>query len=129
MNSTVVSLSNASRRRLAIGIFIVAWWFGTGSLIGGLDGMAVFWPICIFAAACGLWFWAYILSGASAGSRPSGGFLVIALWMIHLTGAILFAFHHYIKDVFFLVSVAMLFLLVGAAALSTPRPNHGAVAE
>jgi hypothetical protein len=38
-------------------------------------------------------------------------------------------FHHYIKDTFFLVSVATLLLLVGAAAVSTPRANHGTVGE
>jgi hypothetical protein len=130
MISTVKnSFSNVSRRRLAIGIFIVAWWFGTGSLIGGLEGMGVFWPICIFVAACALWFWAYKLSADESGSRSSGGFVVIALWMIHLSGAMLFDFHHYIRDRFFLVSAALLIFLIGAAALSAPRANHGVVAE
>jgi hypothetical protein len=125
-----ISFSNVSRRRIAIGIFIVSWWLGTASLVGGLEGVGgVLWAVLVFGAACALWFWAYTLSANSAGARSSGGFLVIALWMIHLTGAMLFGFRHYIRDVFFLASVAMVFVLVGAAALSGPRANHGAVAE
>ena len=124
-----ISFSKVARCRLAIGIFIIAWWLGTASLIGGLQGMGGLWAAVVFAAASALWFWAYILSGNNAGSRSSGGFLVIALWMIHLTGAMLFDFRHYIRDRFFLASVGILLLLVGATALSMPRASHGAVAE
>jgi hypothetical protein len=125
-----ISVSSANRRRLAIGIFIISWWFGTASLIGGLEGVGgVLWAVLVFAAACALWLWAYTLSANETGSRSSWGFLVIALWMLHLSSAMLVDFHHYIKDEFFLVSVATLLLLVGAAAVSTPRANHGVVGE
>jgi hypothetical protein len=124
-----ISFSNVTRRRLAIGLFIIAWWLGTASLIGGLEAMGGFWSMAIFATACVLWFRAYVPSGNDAGSRSSGGFIVIALWMIHLTGAILLDFRHYIRDAFFLASSGILVLLVGATVLSAPRANHGAVAE
>ena len=131
MISTVkISVSSVSRRRLAIGIFLISWWLGTASLVGGLEGVGgVPWAVLVFAAACALWLWAYILSGGGTGSRSSWGFLVIALWMLHLSSAMLVDFHHYIKDTFFVVSVATLLLLVGAAAISAPRANHGAVGE
>ena len=38
-------------------------------------------------------------------------------------------FHYYIKDVFFLVSLATVVSLIAVAAFSMPRANHGAVAE
>jgi hypothetical protein len=121
MISTVtVSFSKASRP-LAIGVFIISWWVGTASLIGGLEGMGEFWPLCTFAAACALWFWAYKLRDSKTGPRSSGGFLVIALWMIHLLGAALLGFHHYITDRFFLVSVGLVLLLLVGVALSAPR--------
>jgi hypothetical protein len=124
------SFSNVTRRRLAIGIFIIAWWLGTASIVGGLEAIGgLFWSVAIFATACVLWFWAYVLSGNDAGSRSSAGFIVLALWMIYLTSAMLFDFHHYIRDRFFLASSAILILLVGVTAVSAPRANHGAVVE
>jgi hypothetical protein len=129
MISTVTISFSKARRPLAIGAFIVSWWIGTASLIGGLEGMGEFWPILTFAAACALWFWAYELRVNKTGSRSSGGFLVIALWMIHLVGAALFSFHHYITDRFFLSSVTLLVFLIVAASLSARRTDQGAVAE
>jgi hypothetical protein len=70
-----------------------------------------------------------MLSASEGESRSSGGFVVIALWMIHLSGAMLFDFRHYIRDRFFLVSAALLIFLIGAAALSTPHTNYGVGTE
>ena len=58
-----------------------------------------------------------------------GGFFVVGFWLLDLIGMALTYFHHYIKDVFFLVSLATVVCLVAAAALFMPRANHGAVAE
>jgi len=119
--------SRADQPRFAIWIFVLAWLISAPALLMGLNGGGASqtgFAICMFWIACGLWFWAQRLRGKSA-----GGFLVVGFWLLNLIGAALSDFHHYIKDVFFLISVATVFFLIAAAALSTPRANHGVVAE
>jgi hypothetical protein len=129
MPTVTFSFSKASRRRLASGIFIVSWWVGTASLLAGLEGLGDFWPICTFAAACALWFWGFRVNDVETGSRGSGGYLVIALWMIHLTVAALFSSHHSTTDLIFMICLAEVLAFVVTIALSTPRTDQGVVAE
>jgi hypothetical protein len=119
--------SRTDQPRFAIWIFVLAWLISSPALLMGLNGggaSQTAFAICIFWIACGLWFWAQRLRGNSA-----GGFLVVGFWLLDLIGMALSDFHHYIKDVFFLVSLATVVSLVAVAALSMPRANHGAVAE
>jgi hypothetical protein len=129
MPTVTFSFSKASRRRLAIGIFIVSWWIGTASLFAGLKGLGEFWPICTFAAACALWFWGFTVSDLENGTRNPGGYVVIALWMIHLMVAALFSSHHSITDLVFLICLAETLSFVVAIAPSAPRTDQGAVGE
>jgi hypothetical protein len=119
--------SRADQPRFAIWIFVLAWLISAPALLMGLNGGAASqtgFAICMFWIASGLWFWAQRLRGNSA-----GGFLVVGFWLLDLIGMALTDFHHYIKDVFFLVSLATVVCLIAVAALSMPRANHGAVVE
>jgi hypothetical protein len=102
---------------MAILIFVVAWWIGAAALIGGLEvAQGPFQTLvaaCAFAGACTFWWGAYKLSGYGS----TGGFIVIALWMLGLLGTLL-DFRYYATRPFFWAAAAMVICLVAAAGLS-----------
>src|SRR5712692_9944819 len=117
--------TKADQPRLSIWIFILAWLMGNFALIAGLNADGL-WEngvtIGIFAIVCAVWWGAFRLGRAKPWVRDTAGLMVIALWALHLLGAILFYFDHYIPDTFFWASAAMLLLLVVSVALSE-RPS------
>jgi hypothetical protein len=125
MRLLVRNLSPKEYQRLSILIFLVDWFIGTASLIGGLNGLGEGEPICTFVVACGIWWWAYRLGRAKDDIGNTGGFLVIGLWILNLSGALLVDFHHYITDKFFWGSSSIVLILVVVAALSgTSSDRH-----
>lgn len=106
--------------KLSPWIFFVAWCLGSVALVGGLEvargvveNVAA---ICIFGAACALWWLAYRISKYNT----KAGFIVIALWTIAPLGALL-NLQYYLKNAFFYGSSATLLLLIAAAVIREAR--------
>jgi hypothetical protein len=111
-------LSTASERSKFSGLmFLVAWWIGAATMVGGLEGLPGLLQnvlaTSVFAAACALWWWAYTLSNF----RNQWGFVVIGLWTVGPLSALL-DFRYYVKNFFFWASAAILLSLIIAVGVS-----------
>jgi hypothetical protein len=115
--------SKADRSRLSGWIFFIAWWVGAIALVAGLEVaeglLENLVAMCVFAAACTIWWGAYRLSNFAKHS----GFIVIGLWTFVLLGALLH-FRDYATRPFFWVSAAMLLLLILVAVVSETRSTR-----
>ena len=112
--------SRTKLARLSGWIFFIAWWIGSGALIGGLKAAEGFagnlGAGCVFAVACTMWWVAYKLSNFSS----RFGFVVIALWLFGLLSALL-DFRYYVTKPFFWASGGMLLALIVGAAIPQGR--------
>lgn len=103
--------SRADQPRVEGWIFVVTWLFGGVALMMGLNGGGAgqtAFALVFFLVVCGLWLWAVKLSRG----KGVGGLLVIAYWLLGPAGALLTDFHHFIKDLFFLILTATILCLI-----------------
>jgi hypothetical protein len=111
--------STGDYSRLAGWMFGIAWLIGNISLIVGLNGAGGQFPaVCGFSIACGTWWGAFRLGGMRTRAVSAVGLLAIGIWTLNLLGAMVFAFHHYVADLFFWASTAALVVLIVATAFS-----------
>lgn len=92
-------------------MFLVVWIVGTGALNIGLQKLGTGTAIGVFVGACAAWYGALKFGGARVGTVRTAGFLVIGLWGVKLSVALLVNFHSCVTDPFFWTSGALLLLL------------------
>jgi hypothetical protein len=123
MHFPAVVLTSRARALLATLLFLVAWLFGNGALIIGLNGGADMFGVSGFAAASALWWASYKISRSANGRGMTLGVVALTVWMLSLLGALVSAFRHYVADIFFWASTAIFLVLVTAVALSKAMPG------
>lgn len=114
--------AKTDRARLSGWVFFVAWLIGAVALVAGLEGLRGFWEnllaVLVLVVGCAAWWGAYRMSNFSNRS----GFVVIALWMLGLLGALLDV-GYYVRNPFFWASTVMLLFLICAASFSQVPPG------
>ena len=123
MHFPAVVLTSKARALLAVLLFLVAWFFGNGALILGLEMEEGVFAACVFAFACGLWWTSYKISRSAHGKGMTLGLVALGIWMLNLIGALVFAFRHSVANPFFWVATAIFSFLITAFAVSDVRPN------
>jgi len=121
MHAPSVVLTPRARGLIAVSLFLIAWWLGTASVIGAyeLEGPILF--SCTFALAALLWRISYRISRSVNGRGMTLGAIVLSLWMLSLSAALLIDFRHFVRDPFFWTSSTILLVLVAALAVSDAR--------
>jgi uncharacterized membrane protein YhaH (DUF805 family) len=115
--------TKSDRPRVSWWIFVLAWLIGNFALIAGFEGAQGLMEdapvLCVFAVACGVWWWAFRVSRF----RNRGGFIVLALWMLSLIVPLL-DFRRCVRDPFFWGSAIMLTFLAGSAAFARSQRHN-----
>lgn len=118
-----IAITPRGRGLLAVLIFIISWFTGAASIVGGFETGAYFAFAATFVVAVLFWWASYGLSRSASGRGMTVGLIALALWMLALTFSLLADFRGSIASPFFWTVAVILLVVVVVLSISEARTS------